>query len=500
MNAFVRRLVPIAGILSAALAAAPWFGAPVAACAAAPSSAGPAGKPPGGDTNATRIEHAAPEFPDTHEGRAARAWFKAFNGTEEDMRAMWRDYFAPMPRPIEQRLERWRDMRDQAGSLTPVRVRPSPRGIEVVARDAHGQRVRVGFEFDEQAPHGIVGVRLEPADEDGEEGSGPSTPLTETQAIDTIGAHVDSLTRTGRFSGVVRIERGGQAVFERAYGFADREAKIANAADTKFNIGSINKMFTKAVIVKLIEEGKLAPDDKLSKHLPDFPRDKGDKITIQQLLDMKSGMGDFFGPKYDAADKSKLMNPRDWFPLFQDDPLHFEPGTASRYSNAGYDVLGAVAEAVTKKSYYDLVRDIVYRPAGMTASESYGRDEAVPNRARGYTRRTGSGVQRNDDMLPGRGSPAGGGYSTTADLSRFMDALLAGKIVGPAMVEKFFGARSRPDGALELAVGFAGGSDGVNALVMNEPDTRIIVLANLDPPAAERLGTWIKRTMGRVRS
>lgn len=498
MNTTLRRFVGFALTLLS-------IAAPAGALAAEPSTAPPATS----RNHAARMRVRADSspatsvtFPDSPEGRAVAAWFHGFNGTEAEMRAVWENHFAPAPRPIEARLARWREMREQAGSLTPVRVGDANGGLRVFARDAQGLMLRMDFEFEGDS-HKLAGVRLEQVEggEEAAEDSGPTTPLAEAQVADTIAAHVAKLAGEGRFAGVVRVERGGHVLLERAYGPADREAHAENRTDTRFNIGSINKLFTKTVIAKLIEQGKLAPEDKLSKHLRDFPRDKADRITIQQLLDMKSGLGDFFGPRYDAADKSKLKNPRDWFPLFAADTLEFEPGTQSRYSNAGYDVLGAVAEAVTGRSYYDLVREIVYGPAGMTSSDSYAKDETIENKALGYTSEGArDGLRRNDDRLPGRGSPAGGGYSTAADLSRFVSALAAGKLVAPETLERFFGARAVPGGGMELGMGFAGGTEGVNAVVENMEGWRVIVLANLDPPAAESLARWIRGAIRRVRS
>jgi CubicO group peptidase (beta-lactamase class C family) len=299
----------------------------------------------------------------------------------------------------------------------------------------------------------------------------------------------------------VRLEHDGRVVLEQAWGEADRERHVAHTTATAFNLGSINKIFTRAVIARLAEMGKLDPADTLSKHLPDFPRDKADRITIQQLLDMRSGLGDFFGPRYDAMDHSKLRTLRDWLPLFVDQPLEFEPGTSRRYSNAGYLVLGLVAEQLTGRSYYDLVREWVYAPAGMKDSESYALDARGPNVAFGYTRRgpgaaPGAPLRRNDDWLPARGSSAGGGYSTAADLSRFVRALDAGRILAPATLAKFYGTATGPGGRVSVALGAAGGSPGCNGVLETRDGWTIIVLANLDPPAAESLAAraraWIE--------
>jgi hypothetical protein len=146
------------------------------------------------------------------------------------------------------------------------------------------------------------------------------------------------------------------------------------------------------------------------------------------LLTMTSGIGDFFGPRYDATPKERIRSIKDYLPLFADQPLEFVPGTGNRYSNGGYVVLGAIIEKVSGQDYYAYVRENVFRPAGMLATDSYPRDAGTPNLALGYANpgRRGQGRVLNFDTLPGRGSSAGGGYSTAEDMLRYVRALASG--------------------------------------------------------------------------
>src|SRR5437899_13054039 len=154
------------------------------------------------------------------------------------------------------------------------------------------------------------------------------------------------------FSGVVLLAENGNPILLRAWGDGIR-------VDTKFNLGSINKIFTQVAIGQFAASGKLALTDTIRKHLPDYPSPVADKITIQQLIEHKSGLGDFFGPEYLAAPPSSLRKLSDYLLLFVNKPLEFEPGTSQRYSNAGYIVLGLIIEAITRQSYYDYVREHV---------------------------------------------------------------------------------------------------------------------------------------------
>src|SRR5207244_7076014 len=129
-----------------------------------------------------------------------------------------------------------------------------------------------------------------------------------------------------QFSGVVLLAKDGKPVLSRAWGFADAARKVRNREDTKFNLGSINKIFTQVAIGQLAAAGKLSLDDTVRKHLPDYPSPIADKITIQQLIEHRSGLGDFFGPEYLAAPPSSIRKLSDYLPLFVNKPLEFEPG------------------------------------------------------------------------------------------------------------------------------------------------------------------------------
>lgn len=121
----------------------------------------------------------------------------------------------------------------------------------------------------------------------------------------------------------------------------------------------------------------------------------------------------------------------DYLPLFAAQPLAFTPGEAFAYSNGGYVVLGEIVARAAGSDYYDVVRDRIYRPAGMQDTDSYFLDADVSGRAVGYTA-TGAAAGTLVDATPlhgVRGSAAGGGYSTVVDLHRFATALLYGRLL-----------------------------------------------------------------------
>lgn len=295
------------------------------------------------------------------------------------------------------------------------------------------------------------------------------TVLLLIQAL-SLGSTVDSLAAAQNFSGVVLIARNGTAVVEKPYGMADREARRANNIETAFNVGSINKFFTQIAVRQLNLNG----DSTLGHYWPDYPNAAVRRVTIRQLLEHRSGIGgNIFGAPA-GGNRSDIRKLTDFLPLFVNEPMLFEPGSQQRYSNAGYLVLGLLVERISGKSYYDYVRSAIYEPAGMARTAHFAVDSLPENTAIGYT----SGERRNSDLLPGRGSSAGGGYSTARDLLRLLNALRKGKIPGGP------------------SVGFAiaGGAPGLNAVVETDlpGGYDVIVLANLDPPSAERMGREIR--------
>jgi CubicO group peptidase (beta-lactamase class C family) len=320
---------------------------------------------------------------------------------------------------------------------------------------------------------------------------------TDEQRVEQLTAAINKAVTEDRFSGVVMLAKDGKPLLTRAVGMADPEKGIANRPDTKFNLGSINKFFTKIAIGQLAAAGKLSLDDTIRKHLPDYPSPVADKITIQQLLDHRSGLGDIFGPKFMASHAS-LRKLSDYLPLFADAPLEFEPGASQRYSNAGFVVLGLIIEKISGQSYYDYVRDHITKPAGINDTASYAVDENVPNRAIGQTKRGPEGPlpqrRSNTATLPARGSSAGGGYSTAPDLLRLTQALLADKILSKDWTDWLFTNKVGSGG--KRALGVAGGSPGINAVLEIAPPYTFIVLSNFDPPTAEDIAREGRKIVG----
>jgi CubicO group peptidase (beta-lactamase class C family) len=216
-------------------------------------------------------------------------------------------------------------------------------------------------------------------------------------------AYVAKLAAADLFSGSVVVAHEGKPIFSRACGLASRAHNVANRTDTKFNLGSMNKMFTAVAVAQLAEKGRLAFADPVGKHLSDYPNKAvAEKVTLHHLLTHTSGVGDYFNEKYVEAAKDRFRTVRDFFPLFVDQPLEFEPGSRFRYSNAGFMILGAVIEKVSGENYFDYVREHVYKPAGMSDTDAYEMDQDTPKLATGYTGQNLFGRPPAQQRLPAR--------------------------------------------------------------------------------------------------
>jgi CubicO group peptidase (beta-lactamase class C family) len=322
--------------------------------------------------------------------------------------------------------------------------------------------------------------------------------MSEADALKALSARAGELARKDEFSGAVLVARHGKVLLERAWGRANREADIPNTPETKFRLGSMNKMFTAVAALQLVEAGSLSLDDPIGKYLPQYPnKEVASKVTVRHLLTHTGGTGDIFGPEFEL-NRLKLRTHSDYVKLYGRRGLTHEPGARFEYSNYGFVLLGALIEAVSGMSYYDYVRDHIFRPAGMASTGSLPEATQVPNRAVGYMRPyPGGDWTPNTDTLPWRGTAAGGGYSTLGDLMRFAQALSSGRLISKATLAKAtsphrqhygFGFEVQGEGALR-SYGHGGGAPGMNGDLRVFPRLGYVVvgLSNLDPPAASQL-------------
>ncbi len=336
--------------------------------------------------------------------------------------------------------------------------------------------------------------------------------LTEKDVIEEVQEMMNRLCERDAFSGTVLIAKGDEVLFSHACGEASKRFHVPNNIDTKFNLGSMNKMFTSTSIVQLAEKGKLSYQDTINKYVDKswLPEEITSKVTIHHLLTHTSGLGSYFNETFSKGSRARFRTLEDFKPLVRDEKLAFEPGQRFRYSNTGMFFLGVIIESVTGQSYFDYIRENIYKPAGMTNSDSYEMDEPVENLAIGYYRDQKSpyGWKNNYYLHVIKGGPAGGGFSTVKDLHLFGRALLTGKLVSPESFDvmwkdysgEYYGYGFRlDDGPLGKVVGHSGGFPGINANLDIFVDSGYIVavMTNYDraaSPVARKIKSLLERT------
>lgn len=452
----------------------------------------------------------APKLPDTPAGRTLAAFLIALNSGDLNTLVRFHSERGGDQGNAKEDLNFF----NQTGGLNLNKlIKSSEYEIEVLTQSKRESRwLRLNMRVEQSAPYQPVEIGVRPASgpEDVQPRKDPVSEdssaipvaknMTDAQFVSSLGAYLDELSAGDKFSGVVLVAKDGKPIFEKAYGLANKVRNIPNNPETKFNLGSMNKMFTSVAIAQLAQAGKLSFDDTVGKHLPDYPnKDVANKVTIHHLLTHTSGLGSYWNAKFEAR-KGSIKTVSDYLSLFADEPLSVEPGNRFRYSNSGFIVLGAIIEKVSGKNYYDFVREHIYKPAGMTNTEFYEMTESTPNLAMGYTtegeKAESAARHDNTGSRPNRGGPAGGGYSTAQDLLRFHMALRNHKLLNQKYTE-LITAGKVDMGRAKYAYGFGdeavngkrvfghnGGAPGIASDLSMYPESgyTTVVLTNYDPP------------------
>ncbi len=256
------------------------------------------------------------------------------------------------------------------------------------------------------------------------------------QNQDGAARRMDQFLSARDFSGVVLVARDGRVLFQKAYGFANREHSVPNKLETKFRVGSVTKSFTAMAAMILVERGKLRVTDPVCNYIDNCPKAWG-RVTLQHLLTHTSGIPNFtYFPDNDKYERLP-MTPLETIARFRDLPLEFVPGERFSYDDTGYFLLGYIIERASGARYEDFLRKNIYEPLGMLDS---GYDHPwiiLKDRASGYARKDGQTVNA---MLMEMDTPFGGGsmYSTVEDLLRWDQALYTEKLASRKSLDQVF--------------------------------------------------------------
>ena len=313
--------------------------------------------------------------------------------------------------------------------------------------------------------------------------------MTRPAAAGTVGAsppfpEIDAYLKDQGFSGAVLIARDGQVLFDKGYGYADRNRMVPNTPQTRFPIGSVTKQFTAMAILMLQEQGRLNLQDHVCQYVADCPA-AWREIALYHLLTNSSGIPDFFVPCF-----SDPQDVEDAIAGVKGQPLQFQPGEKYGYSNAGYYMLGEVIEEVSGQPYGAFMQQAVLGPLGMKDTGSEGRSRQAVGYVSAFLRACSFDISAL--------SSEGGLVSTVEDLYRWDQALYTERLIPQELLDEMFTAHiPTPEklGTSELGYGYGwavgswaghrmqmhgGFIFGFKSMIARFPDDRltVIVLSN----------------------
>lgn len=290
------------------------------------------------------------------------------------------------------------------------------------------------------------------------------------------------------FNGSALVAENGKVIYKKGFGMANMEWKIPNTPETKFRLGSITKQFTSALILQLVEQGKIKLDGKISDYLPSYRKDVGEKVTVHQLLNHTSGIPSYTSQPGFFQNVSRNPYTVDEFvKTFASKDLEFEPGSKFSYNNSGYFLLGAIIEKVTGQTYEQALKERIFTPLGMNNTGYDHWDTIIEKRASGYNKTPNGYVNANylDMSIP---YAAGSMYSTVEDLYLWDQALYTDRVVSattkglmyqPNLSDYAYGwivrqAKFGADNVPQITHG--GGINGFNTTIVRFPTQKHLIV------------------------
>jgi CubicO group peptidase (beta-lactamase class C family) len=276
-----------------------------------------------------------------------------------------------------------------------------------------------------------------------------------------LAAAVEEIVATEGFSGAIRIDLGGELVHGCAAGMSHRGLGVSNGIDTQFALASGTKGLTALTVMSLVERGELGLDTTVRTLLGDDLTLIDDRVTVEQLLSHRSGIGDYLDEATiaDSTDYVLAVGPHelvttgDYLRILDGFPMMFQPGERFVYNNGAYVVLALIAERASGRPFHDLVDERVCRPAGLHHTAFLRADELPGRAALGYLH--ADGPRTNVFHLPVRGNGDGGIYSTAADVHTLWHDAMRGRVVSAELVAEMIRPRGEvPADEMQYGLGF----------------------------------------------
>ena len=265
----------------------------------------------------------------------------------------------------------------------------------------------------------------------------PASAKSAAELEQAIDGYLAPLLRTNNFSGVVLVAKDDAIVFQKGYGLASIEHRVANSPATVFHIASVSKPFTSAAVLLLAEQGKLDLKAPLTRVLPDYPN--GERLTIHHLLSHTSGIPNINDFDDYADIQRRPQRPEDLVALFKDKPLEFDPGARYSYSNSNYNLLAHIVEKVSGEPFGTFLDRAIFRPLGLDRTgHPRSAAEVVPGIASGYAPAGSLGLERDTYLDWSVKTGNGSLHSDAAGVMKFMRAVHQGRLLDPQSLAATF--------------------------------------------------------------
>ena len=298
--------------------------------------------------------------------------------------------------------------------------------------------------------------------------SSPANAQNASITPDPVGDYVRSEMQKQRIPGLsLLLSKGGQIVRAEGFGLANVELQVPVRPETVFQSGSVGKQFTATAVMMLVEEGKVALDDPLTKYFPDAPG-AWKEVTVRQLLSHTAGFTDY-PEKFDFR---KDWSEDELLKVVEGIPLAYPPGTKWDYSNLGYLTLGLLIHRVTGEFYGDFLQQRIFQPLGMQTTRILSEADIVPNRAAGY--RLVNGELKNQEWVaPMVNTTADGSlYFSILDLAKWDTALYGERLLKRSSLDLMWTPVKLKDGSPNK--GADGSAYGFGWFVGNQKGHRVI--------------------------
>lgn len=261
-----------------------------------------------------------------------------------------------------------------------------------------------------------------------------STTLSAVASVGKLNAVIRNYGENKNFTGVVWIQERENVIAKEAFGLANREQNLAHSVDERFRIASITKLFTAALVMKAVDEGKVSLDKKVSEYETELAKDNATKITIRQLLQHTSGLPDPAGKNVKDDEVAAFYLSKN--PKFADakfvirdrmkGKLAFVPGSKFNYNNGDYSVLQRTLEKIYKKPFAEILKDKILDPLTLRNTGMLrGAETGLP---KGYEL-VADKIKTEPHIAIENFGAAGAMFSTANDIATFALALISGKLL-----------------------------------------------------------------------